>query len=205
MLTQQIVERRGQRHFFGIDARQRAVTSGVIAVEICPGQSLNHRQSVFESIERLENLWPNAIGQHYSTPWLKPLSNRLYLHRGVSDGIPKFEDVTELAELPSLLLKNETKGDCWLDVAVANAKGVNAMGVGSRVDIYEAEQSGNSNIRVGSLAIATGFGYASSQESVAHFGLADRTLRDVVVTLPHGKGRIVRNGVQVSQRITVTP
>jgi enediyne biosynthesis protein E4 len=262
-----------------------------------------------------------VLGQHYSTPWLKPLANRLYLNRGVSNGVPGFEDVTESAgltplplkgphveiqdfdndgrsdiytsivkfaegrpypvifrntgnadrgntprfsehalgvndfpndedraikrsgtffekmvvdrkvvysapgptcdfdrdgrldlllpnwwvELPSLLLKNETKGGHWLDVRVSGAKGVNAMGVGSRVDVYEAGQSENPDARIGSREIATGFGYASSQEAVAHFGLADHTLCDVVVTLPHGRGRLVRKSVQADQRITMTP
>lgn len=262
-----------------------------------------------------------VLGQHYSTPWLKPVANRLYLNRGVEDGVPRFEDVTEpvgltplplkgphveiqdfdndgfpdiytsivmfaegrphpvifrntgaaargttptfeqhalgvndfpndddraikrsgtffkkmvadrkvvysapgptcdfdrdgrldillpnwWAEIPSLLLKNETRGGHWLDIRVSGAKRVNAMGVGSRVDIYEAGQSGNPDARIGSREIATGFGYASSQEAVAHFGLADRTECDVVVTLPHGKGRIVRNRVQADQRITMTP
>lgn len=79
------------------------------------------------------------------------------------------------------------------------------MGVGSRVDVYEAGQSENPDARIGSREIATGFGYASSQEAVAHFGLADHTLCDVVVTLPHGRGRLVRKSVQADQRITMTP
>lgn len=260
-----------------------------------------------------------VLGQHYSTPWLKPLANRLYLNRGVSNGIPRFEDVTESAgltplplkgphveiqdfdndgrpdiytsivlfadgrphpvifrnlgnrgdvprfeqyalgvndfpteedraikrsgtffekmvadrkiiyaapgptcdfdrdgrldmllpnwwaELPSLLLKNETECGHWLDVRVAGGNGVNAMGIGTRVDVYEAGQGGVENARIGSREIATGFGYASSQEAVAHFGLADRTQCDVVVTLPHGKGRLVQKGVPANQRITITP
>ena len=262
-----------------------------------------------------------VLGQHFSTPWLKPLANRLYLNRGVVDGSPKFEDVTEAAgltplplkgphveiqdfdndglpdiytsivlfadgrphpvifrntgtqnglphfeqsalgvndfpndedraikrsgaffekmvadrkvvysapgptcdfdrdgrldmvlpnwwtELPSLLLKNETVGGSWLEIRVSpdSDSGVNVMGVGSRVDLYEAGKAGDEDSRIGTREIATGFGYASSQEAVAHFGLGSRKVCDVVVTLPHGKGRLVRKSVQANQRITLTP
>lgn len=259
-----------------------------------------------------------VLGQHYSTPWLKPVANRLYLNRGTSKGVPRFEDVTEAAgliplplkgphveiqdfdndgrpdiytsivkfadgkpypvifrntgnrkgipqfkqyalgvndyptdedraikrsgaffekmvadrkivysapgptcdfdrdgrldmilpnwwsELPSLLLRNETKAGHWLDVRVAGGDEVNAMGIGSRVDVYEAGRAGDAKARIGSREIAKGFGYASSQEAVAHFGLADRTGCDVVVTLPHGKGQLIRKAVKADQRITIS-
>jgi len=260
-----------------------------------------------------------VLGQHYSTPWLKPLANRLYLHRGVTGGVPRFEDVTESAgltplplkgphveiqdfdndgrpdiyvsivtfadgqphplifrnlgnrgdmprfeqwalgvndfptdedraikrsgtffekmvadrkivytapgptcdfdrdgrldmllpnwwsELPSLLLKNETPGGHWLEVRVVGGAGANAMGIGSRVELFEAGQGGVAAARIGSREIASGFGYASSQEAVAHFGLAERTACDIVVTLPHGQGQRIQKNVQADQRVTVAP
>lgn len=260
-----------------------------------------------------------VLGQHFSTPWLKPVANRLYLNRGVTNGSPKFEDVTAAAgliplplkgphveiqdfdndglsdiytsivmfaegrphpvifrnkgtrdglprfeqqalgvndfpndadraikrsgtffekmvadrkvvysapgptcdfdrdgrldivlpnwwaELPSLLMKNETAGGHWLDVRVTGDKsgGVNAMGVGSRVDVFETGRADDAKARIGSREIATGFGYASSQEAVAHFGLGNRTECDIVVTLPHGRGRLVQKAVKTNQRITI--
>jgi hypothetical protein len=108
-------------------------------------------------------------------------------------------------EMPSLLLKNETDGGHWLDVRVTGGKGVNTMGVGSRVDVYVAGKAGNSTALIGSREIATGFGYASSQEAVAHFGLGERVECDVVVTLPHARGRVTRAGVKADQRVTITP
>lgn len=260
-----------------------------------------------------------VLGQHYSSPWLEPVANRLYLNRGTSQGIPRFEDVTEAAglvplplkgphveiqdfdndgrpdiytsivtfadgqphpvifrntgnrngipqfkqhalgvndfptaedraikrsgtffekmvadrkivysapgptcdfdrdgrldmvlpnwwtELPSMLLKNETDAGHWLDVEVEGDDKVNTMGIGSRVDVYETGRAGDANGRIGSREIATGYGYASSQEAVAHFGLGDRTECDVVVTLPHGRGRLIRQAVKAIQRITITP
>jgi hypothetical protein len=35
-----------------------------------------------------------VIGQHYDHPWREPVPVRLYLNRGVTDGVPRFEDVT---------------------------------------------------------------------------------------------------------------
>ncbi len=258
-----------------------------------------------------------VLGQHYSAPWVEPVANRLYLHRGFTGGVPRFEDVTEAAglvplpmkgphveiqdfdndgrpdiftsivtfaggrphpvifrnlgnrdgvprfqqdalgvnrfpteedrgikragaffekmikerqviysapgptcdfdrdgrldmvlpswwaELPLLLLRNETEGGHWLDVRVAGSGGVNAMGIGARVDVYEAGRAGDGDARIGSREIAKGYGYASSQEAVAHFGLGERTEVDLVVTLPHGKGRLTRRGVKADQRITI--
>lgn len=260
-----------------------------------------------------------VLGQHYSSPWLEPVANRLYLNRGTSQGIPRFEDVTETAglvplplkgphveiqdfdndgrpdiytsivkfadgrphpvifrntgnrngipqfkqhaldvndfptaedraikrsgaffekmvadrkilysapgptcdfdrdgrldmilpnwwtELPSLLLRNETDAGHWLDVEVDGGDTVNTMGIGSRVDVYESGRAGDANARIGSREVATGFGYASSQEAVAHFGLGDRTECDVVVTLPHGRGRLFRQAVKANQRVTMKP
>jgi hypothetical protein len=106
-------------------------------------------------------------------------------------------------EMPSLLLANEPEGGHWLDVRLEGGGEVNPMGIGSRVEIFESGRAGEAKARLGSREIAKGFGYASSQEAVAHFGLGEQTECDVVVTLPHGKGRIVRKAVPVDQRITV--
>ena len=53
---------------------------------------------------------PNAgadivIGHHFKTPWTTPAPIRLYLNRGVTDGVPRFEDVTEAAGLKPLPMK----------------------------------------------------------------------------------------------------
>ncbi len=107
------------------------------------------------------------------------------------------------AESPSMLLKNETPSGHWLDVEVEGRTGVNRMGIGSRVEIYAAGKAGDEKSRLGVREIAAGFGYASGQEAVTHFGLGDRDRVDVVVVLPHGKGQIVEHNVKINQRITV--
>lgn len=258
-----------------------------------------------------------VLGQHYSSPWLKGVANRLYLHRGTESGTPRFEDVTERvglvplplkgphveiqdfdndgrpdiytsivkfakgephpvifrnlgnkgglpkleeyalrvndfptdedkaikrsgtmfekiiaerkiiysapgptcdfdrdgrldilipnwwAEAPSLLLKNESSSGNWLEVKLECGQGVNRMGIGSKVEIYPQGQAGDARSLLGVREIATGFGYASSQEAVAHFGLGDVESVDAVVTLPHGKGTLTQKSVKANQRITM--
>lgn len=104
----------------------------------------------------------------------------------------------------SLLLHNETPGGNWLDITVTGPQGVNRQGIGSTVRIYEPGKLGQKEALLGMREIAVGFGYASGQEAVAHFGLGDLESCDVEVTLPHGQGRIERRGVEANQRLAVS-
>lgn len=258
-----------------------------------------------------------VLGQHFEAPWQKPVANRLYLNRGIEEGRPIFEDVTDAAgllplpmkaphveiqdfdndgwpdistsivkfsdgkphpvifkhaglqgglprfaekalavndfptaedrsikrsgeffqkvvkekkiiytapgpsgdfdndgkldlflpswwpEAPSMLLRNETPGGNWLEVEVQGGSGVNRMGIGARVKIYRAGKLAEASQMVACREIAVGYGYASGQTAVAHFGLGDETLVDVEVILPHGKGTLSRAGVKMNQRVTV--
>jgi hypothetical protein len=260
-----------------------------------------------------------VIGHHTKSPWNAPLAVRLYLNRGMKDGVPQFEDVTEAAGLkplqmkgphveiqdfdndgwpdilvsivkfkdgqphpliyrnlgvkdgiprfeeqawaindfptaedvkikgsaklfdkilkekkimyfaagPSgdfdrdgrldlilpnwwldgrtLLLRNETPGGHWLDVLVEGAKGVNRMGIGSKVKVYPPGKLGDAASLLGYREISIGYGYCSGQEAVAHFGLGKTERVDIEVTLPHGKGKIVKKDVNADQRLTVKP
>ncbi len=258
-----------------------------------------------------------VIGQHFKSPWTSPAGVRLYLNRGVTNGVPKFKDVTEQAglmplamkaphveiqdfdndgwpdiytsivkfagdrpcpvifrnqgivagvprfsneawavndyptaedraikrsgtqfdkilkehkiiymaaapsadydrdgkldlflanwwtESKSLLLHNETPGGNWLQVQVANAAGVNRMGVGANVKLYLAGRSGEPAALVGSREISIGYGYCSGQEAIAHFGLGTLDAVDVEILLPHGKGKLVQHSVKANQRLTI--
>lgn len=108
-------------------------------------------------------------------------------------------------ELPSLLLRNETPSGNWIEITVQGKEGVNRMGIGARVSIYEAGRLGEAEALIGRREIATGFGYASSQEAVAHFGLGPRRQVDVEVILPHGRGLIRKAKQQANQRLTLSP
>jgi hypothetical protein len=107
-------------------------------------------------------------------------------------------------EAPSLLLRNETPGGRWLQVQVEGHGGVNRMGVGSRVSVYRAGRLGQPGALLGCREIAVGFGYASGQPAVAHFGLGTEQAVDLELVLPHGRGRIERRNVRADQRLLVS-
>src|SRR5262249_34139562 len=88
------------------------------------------------------------------------------------------------ADSRSLLLRNETSGGNFLQVQVEGTKGVNRMGIGARVNVYSAGKLGRPGALLGCREIATGYGYASGQPAIAHFGLGKETSVDVEVVLP---------------------
>ena len=106
-------------------------------------------------------------------------------------------------EAPSILLHNETTGGNWLQVEVKGSKGVNYMGVGSRLKIYKAGKLGDASALLGCQDISVGYGYASGHAAIAHFGLGQETSVDVEVFLPHGKGKLSKKNVKANQRITL--
>jgi hypothetical protein len=107
------------------------------------------------------------------------------------------------AEAPSVLLRNETPGGNWLQVQVEGSAGVNRMGVGSRIRIYPAGKLGDAAALLGCQDISVGYGYASGQAAIAHFGLGSQASVDIDVILPHGKGSLAQKGVQANRRITL--
>src|SRR5690606_17485179 len=46
-----------------------------------------------------------VLGQHYSSPWIEPASERLYLNRGIENGTPRYEGVTAKIGLVPLPMK----------------------------------------------------------------------------------------------------
>jgi hypothetical protein len=103
----------------------------------------------------------------------------------------------------SMLLHNETKGGSWLRVQVEGARGVNRMGIGSRVKLYAEGKLGQAGALLGCREIATGYGYASGQPAYAHFGLGQARKVDVEVILPHGKGKLMHKSVPANQVLKV--
>jgi hypothetical protein len=108
-------------------------------------------------------------------------------------------------ESRSLLLRNETPGGNWLQVQVQGDKGVNRLGIGSKVRVYPAGKLGDAAALLGCREIAVGYGWCSGQEALAHFGLGKQDAVDVEVVLPHGKGAVTQKNVKANQRITVRP
>lgn len=68
------------------------------------------------------------VGHHTKTPWKTPVPVRLYLHRGIKDGVPSYEDVTEAAGLIPLTMKaphveiQDFDNDGWPDIYVSVVK-----------------------------------------------------------------------------------
>lgn len=69
-----------------------------------------------------------VIGHHFSSPWKSPAPIRLYLNRGVTDGNPKFEEITAAAGLEPLAMKaphveiQDFDNDGWPDIYVSIVK-----------------------------------------------------------------------------------
>lgn len=85
---------------------------------------------------------------------------------------------------------------------VKGSNGVNSMGVGSMLKIYKAGRLGDASALLGCQNISVGYGYASGQAAIAHFGLGKESSVDVEVILPHGK-ESCRKNVKPNQRITL--
>jgi hypothetical protein len=105
-------------------------------------------------------------------------------------------------EFPSMLLRNETAGGHYVDVAVVGSGRVNRMGIGSQVRAYRAGHAGEADALLASEQIATGYGFCSGQPPIAHLGLGDATTCDLVITLPCGCGQVVRENVAADQKLT---
>ncbi|MBI4603938.1 MAG: CRTAC1 family protein [Planctomycetes bacterium] len=105
------------------------------------------------------------------------------------------------SERGSLLLRNETAGGSWLQVQVQPGPGVNRMGLGVRINVYRA---GTTEL-LSSRELSTGYGYASGQPAIAHFGLGEAEACDLEAILPHGKGRILEKDVKANQRVLLKP
>lgn len=103
----------------------------------------------------------------------------------------------------SLLLRNETPAGNWLQVQVSGKPPVNRMGIGAVVRVFPAGKLGQAGDMLTSREISVGYGYASGQEAIAHFGLGKLEECDLEVILPHGKGRLERKGVKANQRVNV--
>ncbi len=104
-------------------------------------------------------------------------------------------------EVPSMLLHNETIGGNWLRIQVVGSKKLNRMGVGSKIRIYRAGTLGQPSGLLGCQDISAGYGYASGQVAIAHFGLGKEATVDVEISLPHGSRKLVHKNVKVNRTV----
>jgi enediyne biosynthesis protein E4 len=173
--------------------------------------------------------WPDI---YVSAGWVEngAVTPLIYRHQGLRDGVPRFtaprEIATPMVYFPagptgdfdgdgrldlflinwfagnhSRLLRNDSPAKSWLDVRV-RGRTFNAMGIGSRVEVFAAGHSGDRAHLLGAQEIGTGYGYASGQPAVAHFGLGDAGAVDVVVRLP-SSAVVKRANVTAGQTLVI--
>jgi enediyne biosynthesis protein E4 len=169
--------------------------------------------------------WPDI---YVSAGWLDgdTFTPLIYRHAGLSNGMPRFVPPRPIASpmvyFPagptadfdndgrldlllvnwfqgnhSRLLRNDSGGGNWIQVQVVG-KRMNRMGIGAQVRVAK---SGARSL-LGFQEIATGYGYASGQPAIAHFGVGAETGVDVEVRLPDGK-TLQRRAVKTNQRLSI--
>jgi len=174
--------------------------------------------------------WPDI---YFSAAWIddKSVTPLIYRHVGLKDGLPRFAPPRNI-EAPmayypagpsgdydndgrldlflinwfagnhSRLLHNESPVLQWLQVTV-RGRTVNRMGIGSKIWVYKAGQINKPESLLGSQEISIGFGYASGQPAIAHFGLGEAAEVDVLVRYPDGS-ETTHPGVKSNQFLKVT-
>ncbi len=95
------------------------------------------------------------------------------------------------------LLKNESPTRHWLDVSVTGSS-FNRMGIGSRIRVLK---TGTQEL-LGVQEVQIGYGYASGQPAVCHFGLGDMERVDLEIRLPDGT-TLTRSDVATNQALVV--
>jgi hypothetical protein len=94
------------------------------------------------------------------------------------------------------LLRNVSAKKNWLQIRV-RGKRMNRMGIGAKITVRSS-----TGARRGFQEIATGYGYASGQPALAHFGLGDEQRVRVEVRFPDGK-KIQLQNVAANQRLLI--
>ena len=170
--------------------------------------------------------WPDI---YTSAAWLDgngSITPLIYRNLGVKDGLPRFAPSRKI-EGPMVyypagpsgdfdndgrldvflinwfqgnhcrLLHNESAKKNWLQVQVVGKK-MNRMGIGTQVKVLAA---GTKNL-LGFQEITTGYGYASGQPAIAHFGLGDQAKVDVELQFPDG-WKMIKSEVTVNRRMVI--
>jgi enediyne biosynthesis protein E4 len=81
----------------------------------------------FGDINR-DGLMDIVMGPHFQMPWLEPQSLRLFLNKGIRNGVPEFEEITKAAGLKPLPMKaphveiQDFDNDGWPDIYTSIVK-----------------------------------------------------------------------------------
>ncbi len=105
--------------------------------------------------------------------------------------------------LPSLLLRNETRAGNSIRVRIDATGRINRNGIGCMVRAYRPGRAGDPAALLATEAITTSTGYCSAQPPIAHLGIGEHDRADIIVTLPHGRGKVKREGIGANRSITI--
>ncbi|MGF1617137.1 MAG: CRTAC1 family protein [Acidimicrobiia bacterium] len=167
--------------------------------------------------------WPDIVTSASAGDGSAPA---IFRHLGLEDGVPQFSTPEGLGSpqywvagptsdvnrdgrldllavewepaLPSIMFMNHTASGNWLQVTVNDGVG----GVGARVEVYEGGQAGDVEAMLGARDITASLGYTAGVELMAHFGLGEADLVDIVVTSAGGDP-VSLSGVAANSRISV--
>ena len=101
----------------------------------------------------------------------------------------------------SRLLRNISGPNRWLEVRVLG-KTRNRLGIGSKVRVYRAGELNRERGLLGFQEIGTGYGFASGQAPIAHFGLGNQAVVDVAITFPDGSSAVLKD-VEADRQLIV--
>jgi hypothetical protein len=105
-------------------------------------------------------------------------------------------------QIPSKLFLNRSNSNHWLQIRVVG-RTINRMGIGVKVRIYPAGSLGEPEELAGYQQIATSYGFCSSHEAVAHFGLGELTECDIEIELPFARGTVHKRNVKADRLVVV--
>lgn len=148
----------------------------------------------------------NGIPQFVAPREMKDDDNLVYFPAGPSgdydnDGRIDLFLINWFRGNHSRLMHNESPQRHWINVKVLG-KTMNRMGIGARVSIYETDKAGDPQALLGTQEVTTGYGYASGQPAVCHFGLGKHAKVDILVKLPSGR-TIQEDGITADQSFTI--
>jgi hypothetical protein len=191
----------------GLDAAGNPLFEDVTAAAGIPGLPTKAPHVEIEDVDN--DGWPDIVTTASALNGQVPA---VLLHSGLEGDVPRFTTPSGLGHpqywvtgpmadvdrdgrldilavewdpaLPSLLLRNESQSGNWLSVEVGPELG---GGLGARVGVYREGLLGRIDGLVGMSEISVSEGYASGQQTLAHFGLGDLAAVDVQIVLPGGE------------------
>ncbi len=143
----------------------------------------------------------NNLPQFAPLRAMKPADNIVYYPAGPSgdydnDGRVDLCLINWFSGNFTRLLDNESAlENHWLNVQVVG-KRINRMGIGAQVRVFSGGEL------LGFQEVTTGYGYASGQEAICHFGLGSAEAVDVEVRLPSGQ-TVRQAAVAANQRLMI--